>query len=273
LEESHKSPQTIKYFLRKLIRLDQENKDEEESFLEQDTTRISIIKVLFVPKVLLSLLCYGAVTFIYIQYDEVFALWSRLPYENGGLDFESSDQGIAFSIGGFLLLFYQLFIFVRVERALGVLNTFRTGVLFSLPAFFIMPFLGLTIKGNGHSEWLLWILIGICQTLRNVSGVQAFTATFMMISNSVSSKYRGAINGFGQTLASFSRMCGPVFAGSLFSWSLENKMGFPFDFHFMFLVLTLMLIFIYVLSFVIGDEINQRETEDDQDDQDDQVSV
>jgi MFS family permease len=147
-------------------------------------------------KVVLSLALYTLVSFLFIQFDELFALWSRLPYDEGGLEFDSSTMGKAYAIGGISLFIYQSFFFSPIERYLGTLKTFQAGVIFSIPAFICLPLAGLV----RDSPFELWLLIGISQILRACAGVQAFTATFIMISNSITSESRGSLNGIGQTL-------------------------------------------------------------------------
>ena len=212
-------------------------------------------------KVVLSLLLYTLVSFTYIQFDELFALWSRLPYDEGGLEFDSSTMGKAYSIGGFSLFFYQIFLFGPIERYLGTLKTFQTGLIFSLPAFLLLPLAGL-VRDN---ESAVWLIIGVSQVLRACAGVQAFTAVFLMVSNSITAESRGSLNGVGQTLGSMGRMGGPVFAGVLFSWSLENGMKFPFDYHFVFLILGLVVFSTLCVSFLLSKDIDQRERDEDDD--------
>ena len=209
-------------------------------------------------KVVLSLLLYTLVSFIYIQFDELFALWSRLPFGEGGLEFDSSTMGKAYSIGGISLFFFQIFLFGPIERYLGTLRTFQTGLLFSLPSFLLLPLAGL-VREN---ETAVWVLIGMAQVLRACAGVQAFTAVFLMVSNSITTESRGSLNGIGQTLGSLGRMGGPIFAGVLFSWSLENGLAFPFDYHFLFLILAMIVFTTFLVSLFLSRDIDQRECDE-----------
>ncbi|CAG8642337.1 8762_t:CDS:2, partial [Ambispora gerdemannii] len=58
-----------------------------------------------------------------------------------------------------------------------------------------------------------------------------------MITNTVSREVLGTVNGIGQTIASLSRAIGPALGGTLWAWSLNNNLGFPFDHHFIFVVI------------------------------------
>ncbi|KAJ3314542.1 hypothetical protein HDV04_006081 [Boothiomyces sp. JEL0838] len=225
--------------------------------------RLSIWQLACMPRVYYSFILYTLTSFIYIQYDELFALWSRLPVSEGGLNFSSSDQGAAFAIGGFMLFFYQIFLFAPIEKALGCLKTFQTGLLLSLPAFIILPLIGkYGMLHEGRVEYLMWTLVGVCNILRTVGGVQAFTSTFIMVSNSVTSNYRGEINGSAQSLGSIGRMLGPIFAGTLFTWSLESNLPYPFDYHFVFNLLAVIVFLGYLISLRMPKDIDNRLEED-----------
>jgi MFS family permease len=83
-----------------------------------------------------------------------------------------------------------------------------------------------------------------------------------MVSNSITSESRGALNGTGQTLGSLGRMLGPVYAGIIFSWSLENGLPFPVDYHFLFLLLGLTVFIIFLVSLLVPTSIDQRMSEE-----------
>ena len=167
-------------------------------------------------------------------------------------------MGKAYSIGGISLFLYQVFLFGPIERRLGTLRTFQTGLIFSLPAFILLPLAGLVRE----DEVAVWVFIGLAQVLRACAGVQAFTAVFLMVSNSITAESRGSLNGIGQTLGSLGRMGGPVFAGILFSWSLENGLSFPFDYHLVFLILGFLVFCTFLLSLFLSRDIDQRESEE-----------
>lgn len=87
-------------------------------------------------------------------------------------------------------------------------------------------------------------------------------AMFIMISNSISSESRGSLNGSGQTLGSIGRFGGPIWAGILFSWSLENGIHtFPLDFHFVFILLVVLVLATYFISLLVRPSIDQRVAE------------
>ncbi|KAJ1561843.1 hypothetical protein HK405_002557 [Cladochytrium tenue] len=185
-------------------------------------------------KIFLSILLYAFISALYIQYDEIFSLWSRMPREQGGLAFTTSDIGIVFSVGGVSLFFYQLFLYAPIERRLGPLGTFKWGILFSLPAF---------------------------------------TSSFILTANSCPAHSRGSANGLTQSFGAFSRMVGPIFAGNLFSWSVESGLPCPFDYHLIYYILALATLGIYAVSRIVPRDADVRVEEvldpltDDEDDE------
>ncbi|KAL2915005.1 hypothetical protein HK105_205549 [Polyrhizophydium stewartii] len=221
----------------------------------------SIWVLLKSPSVSLSILLYSVLNATYIQYDEVFALWSRLAPVDGGLGFQSEDQGITLTVGGACLFLYQLLIYSSVERRCGTLLTFRLGVLMTLPSFVLLP---LATNFASTSRWAMWGLVCAAQILRTSCGLQAFTSTFVMMSNSCTSRSRGSLNGFGQMLGALGRMVGPIVAGNLFSWSLQNGLSAPLDYHLMFVVLVIQQLATYAISLWVPVSINHRLRDDDE---------
>ena len=53
-------------------------------------------------------------------------------------------------------------------------------------------------------------------------------------------------------------MVGPVFAGTLFSWSLSNNLGFPFDENFIFGVLVILALLTLFMSWYLPLSIDHR---------------
>ncbi|KAJ1555812.1 hypothetical protein HK405_012558 [Cladochytrium tenue] len=230
---------------------------------------------------LLTIILYTFISALYIQYviyDEIFSLWSRMPRSQGGLGFTTTDIGLVFSLGGASLVMYQLFLYAPIERRLGPLKAFRWGILCSLPVFLVLPNTGL-LQPAGEAEitWLVWTVVIACQVMRTCAGLQAFTSSFILTANSCASHSRASANGLTQAFGAFSRMVGPVFAGTLFSWSVENGRPSPLDFHLVFYILAVFTLATWAVSQVAPDKVNSRMEEDDEilddDEEDDAAAV
>ncbi|OAJ36455.1 hypothetical protein BDEG_20626 [Batrachochytrium dendrobatidis JEL423] len=225
----------------------------------QHTQPEPILQLLRSLPVFLTISLYTNLNSTYIQYDELFSIWSRLPPSQGGLGFTSSDQGTGFAIGGACLFIYQIFIYSHVERHFGTLQTFRIGALISLPGFALLSF---ATNYSQTNRTFMWCMVAVAQITRTVGGLQAFTSMFVMISNSVLPRSRGSVNGFAQTFGAFGKMIGPIIAGNGFSWSLQNSLGPPFDYRFMFLMLIFQQIVTLLLSLGLDKSINHRLSEE-----------
>ncbi|KAJ3155796.1 hypothetical protein HK101_001521 [Irineochytrium annulatum] len=216
-------------------------------------------KLLADKKISLTIALYALISGLYIQYDEVFSLWSKEPISSGGLSFTTSDIGTVFAFGGVFLFVYQIFIFPRMERAFGSLRCFRMGVLLCIPVFLLVPNLSdLVPEGEVKAGWSVWVSVIALQALRTCASLQAFTSSFIMTSNACPSHSRGSANGISQSFGAFGRMVGPIFAGNVFSWSLSSGLPAPFDFHLLFYLLAVISVGVYGVSLWVEDSIDYR---------------
>ena len=130
-----------------------------------------------------------------------------MTWGNGGLNFDTSQIGTIFSLGGIFLFTYQLFLYARIERWLGPLRTFRWGIILSIPVFFVLPNVGLLHRdAETYPNWMIWAATVACQCLRTCGALQAFTSSFIMTANSCPSHSRGSANGLTQSFGAASRM-------------------------------------------------------------------
>jgi hypothetical protein len=96
-----------------------------------------------------------------------------MSWEYGGLNFDTSHIGLVFSIGGISLFIYQLFLYAPIERRFGPLKTFRWGIIFSIPVFFIIPNVGLLHSDSEiNANWMIWTATIGCQCLRTCAALQ-----------------------------------------------------------------------------------------------------
>ncbi|KAJ3415819.1 hypothetical protein HDV05_004092 [Chytridiales sp. JEL 0842] len=216
-----------------------------------------LLELLQNKKIYLNIILYAAVSALYIQYDELLALQTRLAPPRG-LDFTTSDIGMIFSYGGISLFVYQFFLFTPLEKRLGALKGFRYGLLSTIPAFILLP----NIPSLQMGEVGVWVLVVGCQILRTCGALQALTCSFIMTSNCVETRSRGSVNGITQSIGAAARMVAPIIAGNLFSWGLSNSLPHPFDHRFSFYQMALVASLVYIISFWMPADVNQRVEEE-----------
>jgi hypothetical protein len=61
----------------------------------------------------------------------------------------------------------------------------------------------------------------------------------------------GLVNGIAQGAASFARAIGPTIGGSLWSWSNNNSLAFPFNHFFVFFFIIFIIFLLVSQSFVM----------------------
>lgn len=220
--------------------------DPEQTGLLSETLEIErkpLYMIIKTKPVYSSILMYMIIQIYYIVFDESFVLWARLSQQMGGIGWESNQLGAAFSFGGAILVFYQIFCYHRIAELIGPLNSFKVGVIATIPAFVILPRTAYLLPENldgkelNEKTWPIWTLVFLCYALRSISSLQAYTSSFILIANSCPSQYRGSVNGIAQSLGSFSQLIGPLIGGYIFTTSVENRESLGPTFIFNLLIL------------------------------------
>jgi len=166
-----------------------------------------------------STIVYGLVAFTWVINDEVFPLFCASDERHGGMDFTSSQIGLALGWSGVVLITYQLTIFTWMANRFGLITLFRTSALMACVIFLITPVSGLVRK---ISDKLGWAVLLTALLARTIAGCGCFTCVMVLVNNSASSaSQRGKVNGVGQTFASLARGLGPAIAGTLWSVSVR----------------------------------------------------
>ena len=105
----------------------------------------------------------------------------------------------------------------------------------------------------------------------------AFTSVFVLIANSAPAPQLGAVNGYGQSLASAARgtgtarrrvilapedpltcVAGPLLVSVLFAWSLSGHHSFPFEFHFVYVLLTVIATVTFSASLLLPASVDRQ---------------
>lgn len=176
---------------------------------------------------------YGFVALTDIIVMEIFPLLCYAPRDSGGLAIDTQSVGYVLSVGGFALVFFQLFIFPPISRRIPLHRLCLISCTLCAPIYALQPFVTL------FSDDSLMLAALMLQTslLRFATGT-TFTCTFALLNNCVPSDARGRMQGIAMTVGSIARGVGPTLGAELFAWSLTNNLPFPFDVHFAYLVVT-----------------------------------
>jgi hypothetical protein len=85
----------------------------------------------------------------------------------------------------------------------------RIPIVFSVPLVVAYPAIA-TLSGM-----VLWVTVAIVSSLKNVFTTMIFTASMILLNNSVPQDQRGAANGLSVSLASLFKAIGPAGGGAL----------------------------------------------------------
>ncbi|KAJ3208742.1 hypothetical protein HK099_008651 [Clydaea vesicula] len=197
---------------------------------------------------------YGLLSLFNIIFDEIFALYMVAPSHDGGLEYASNDIGMCLSIMGIITLTTQLIIFPWLYNKTDALFIYRSAIPIYMIIFIIFPLISTFIATNSNLKFLTWPLLILNMSCRHFCNVMCFTTVMIMINNSSTREQLGFVNGVGQTTAALVRAIGPAFGGILWSWSLTNKLNFPFNYFFIFILLAILSSFAFIQSFFIPAE-------------------
>ncbi|CAM9981462.1 unnamed protein product, partial [Sphacelaria rigidula] len=91
-------------------------------------------------KMILVMICFMSMAGIGL--DETFPLWALSTTNVGGLGWITSQIGQAFGIAGILVLVYNILVFPRLARRVGMVTVQRVGAIIVIPAVLAIPSLG-----------------------------------------------------------------------------------------------------------------------------------
>jgi hypothetical protein len=203
---------------------------------------ISLWQKLVEPAVFYSLIQYAIVAFIYTTFEEMFPVFAKADGLDG-LSFDTNTVGMALMVGGMTLMLFQLCMFPSIVAHLGVIPTFRTACLASVPLFLVFPLLSL----SAGTPAVLWPLLFLTLGFKMACAASSFTTIMMMIARGAEGEHLGSVNGISQSLGSCARAVGPTLGGTIWSWSLT----LPFTFHqeAVFVLIAAMATLAWALSF------------------------
>ncbi|PAN15901.1 hypothetical protein PAHAL_3G018700 [Panicum hallii] len=169
-----------------------------------------------------SIIVYCIFSFHDMAYTEVFSLWAESDKKYGGLSLSSEDVGQVLAVTGASLLVYQLFLYPRINKILGPINSSRIAAILCIPILFAYPYMTYLPEPG------LSIILNIASVIKNNLSVTIITGTFILQNNAVPQDQRGAANGLSMTGMSFFKAVAPAGAGIVFSWAQKRQHGFFF---------------------------------------------
>ncbi|CAM0874384.1 unnamed protein product [Alopecurus aequalis] len=181
-----------------------------EEVIENNITSTNKMNLLKNWPLMSSIILFCIVCFDDMAYTEIFSLWAESDKKYGGLSFTTEDVGQVLAISGVSLILYQTFIYPRIVRVLGPVNTSRVAVSISMVALF-------TYAPITHLS-RPWSSIA----------VSIVTCCFILQNNSVTQDQRATANGLATTLMSFCKAFAPAGAGIVFSWTQKRQHAFFF---------------------------------------------
>ena len=174
--------------------------------------------------VVMACTLYGMLAATYIVWDETIPLHLKLDSHQVGFGFTSNSIGLLLSTaGGVMLAFTSLVL--PMLASMGKKFLFRMAICCALPITFAYPILASVLVAypalQARSD-LVFAALLLVTVLKNMTACAAFTASMIILNNSVDNNNLGKVNGLGQAVAALSRAVGPAVGGALWSFSLQT---------------------------------------------------
>jgi MFS family permease len=166
-----------------------------------------------------ALSIYAALGALGLVSQEVLPLLLVLPRVEGGFAMDERSLGILALSCGVPLLFTQAFLFHPIVQRVGVIRVLSASLAGFALTIFIHPALTFFAHLDSTLQWSALIVLSWATTVVRVC---AFTAVFIVVSNSAKPADRARVNGLGQALVSVVRAVGPPIFTPLFAASVSQ---------------------------------------------------
>jgi hypothetical protein len=144
--------------------------------------------------------------FIGLVSTEVFPLYVLDDAAHGGFGWKSTEIGVVAAIVGLPLILFQLFVYDRLVKCMGLLRFARFTFAGMGICFAITPLCSIFVKASYEMQW---VVVATVYIFTSVLRVATFTCVFVFIANSALPADRGRVNGVGQAMVSAVRAVGP----------------------------------------------------------------
>jgi MFS family permease len=158
---------------------------------------------------------YGLLAFTLNVLDESVPIFAATPRSHKGLSMDTAELGVPLSISGVALMLTAVFVYPRAQDRFGLRWCCQGGLVGIATTALLYPF-----AADISSTTASYIYFMAVCCLRSTVSTFAFTSAIVMLNVAAPKSHIGAINGMGQTLASFVRGIGPAIGGGLWSLSL-----------------------------------------------------
>jgi hypothetical protein len=212
-------------------------------------------RIVFNKDFCLSCGIYIVIVAVAVMTDETWPLWSMLPLAEGGLNFETTEIGAVQAMCGVMAVMIQLLVFQRCVKWFGKLGTARIGMI-AQTLLFVLPQIHLTVQ---FGKVALWGSLVVFSFVRAFWSSLAFTAVFILISNSAPPGKSGIANGLAHSVANVSRISAPLIAGPLFAWT--TRLTFPMHLNIIFAIMIILIVIGVGMSFFLPKTINDPKSE------------
>lgn len=174
---------------------------------------------------------------------ELTALWGKSAVSHGGLGWrEEYKVGLLYAWGSFILLVFLILFLKKLMERFGCSSILQFSQFIAGPAV-----LGIPACHVFYGTWMLWPGLMVITGMWGICMGVMLTSVQIGINSVVQQELLGSANGMALSVVALIRSLGPLTAGTLFGWSLNTGLGFPFNYYFAYF-LEAMLLF---LSFLV----------------------
>ena len=186
-------------------------------------------------EVQIAVFLYFCIALFYVSFEELFPLFGSARVAAGGLSLASKDVGIFMSIGGGCTILYTLFLFPKMIKRGGTLWLIKAGSINCMILSVLTPLMRLLVNESDYPQEtgmvnksglqymspLLWVVMVLHAIFTHVFGTNCFASVIMVVNKASPPQHFGAVNSYGQALASLARVVGPSAVGWL--WTACGK--------------------------------------------------
>ncbi|ORX78509.1 MFS general substrate transporter [Anaeromyces robustus] len=204
------------------------------------------VKLIFSKSSWIAIICYSMLSLATMLFFTVFPLWAATSISLGGLGFDEQSISYAAPIMGISKIIIQLLIYPPIAKHMTSTQGYRFGLIILIIFAIFTP----NISKHVNQPNTLWTLLVIFLSLFSASDAFAYLSVIIMITESVTSEHLGFMHGFSGMCVSIMRMIGPTLAGSIWSFSINNSIGYPFNEHLIFIVICILCVIGFGVSFM-----------------------